>query len=317
MSLVINQFGKTGIDVTRLGYGAMEFRKGTKYFDYVPEKEANHLLNLVLDSGINFIDTSIDYGESEELIGKSISHRRSEFFLASKCGCPVGVTITGGGKDHVYTKDRIVTGINQSLKRMKTDYLDLVQLHGSPSIDEIDEFRVIETLNDMKKKGKVRFIGVSTSLPMISKFIDLGVFDAFQIPYSALNRVHENWITNAYNAGVGTIIRGGVSKGEFASTGLFKREALWQEMYRTQYDEWNYFNKASLDDLLEEGESKTSFLLRFTLSHPSLNTTIVGTANPEHFKENIITANKGILSEEIYAEAKRRLDRIGFPIVNR
>ena len=79
MSLVINQFGKTGIDVTRLGYGAMEFRKGTKYFDYVPEKEANHLLNLVLDSGINFIDTSIDYGESEELGNQFLIEDQSFF----------------------------------------------------------------------------------------------------------------------------------------------------------------------------------------------------------------------------------------------
>ena len=87
MTLVVNELGKTGINVTRLGFGAMEFRKGTKYFDYVPEKEANTILNMVLDSGINFIDTSIDYGESEDLIGKSISHRRSEFVLATKCSC--------------------------------------------------------------------------------------------------------------------------------------------------------------------------------------------------------------------------------------
>ena len=311
MSLVVNELGKTGINVTRLGFGAMEFRKGTKYFDYVPEKEANTILNMVLDSGINFIDTSIDYGESEELIGKSISHRRSEFVLATKCSCPVGVTITGGGKDHVYTRDRIVTGINQSLKRMKTDYLDLVQLHGSPSIDVINELGVIDTLNDVKKEGKVRFVGVSTSLPMLSEFIDLGVFDAFQIPYSALNRIHEKWISNSLNAGIGTIIRGGVSKGEFATTGLLKQEASWQQMYSTQYNEWDHFSQAGLDDLLEDGESKTSFLLRFTLSHPELNTTIVGTANPQHFRENIATANKGILSEEIYSEAKRRLDLIG------
>ena len=82
-------------------------------------------------------------------------------------------------------------------------------------------------------------------------------------------------------------------------------------MYKKQYEEWDYFSQAGLDDLLEEGESKTSFLLRFTLSHPDLNTTIVGTANPKHFKENIETANKGILPKEIYSEAKRRLNLIG------
>ena len=311
MSLVVNELGKTGIQVTRLGFGAMEFRKGTKYFDYVPEKEADTILNMVLDAGINFIDTSIDYGESEHLIGKSISHRRSEFHLATKCSCPVGVTITGGGKDHVYTRDRIVTGINQSLKRMKTDYLDLVQLHGSPSIDEINKLGVIDTLNSIKEEGKVRFIGVSTSVPMLSKYIDLGVFDTFQIPYSALDRVHETWISNSLKAGAGTIIRGGVSKGEFVSTGLLKQEESWHQMYKQHYDAWDYFGRAGLDELLEEGESRTSFLLRFTLSLSDLNTTIVGTANPQHFKDNIETANKGILSEEIYSEAKRRLDIIG------
>ena len=122
------QFGNTNIQVTRLGYGALEIR-----LRHISENEVNNLLNLVLDSGINFIDTSIDYENSEELIGRHISHRRKEFFLASKCGCPVGFE-----KDHVFTKDNIVAGINQSLKRMKTDYLDLVQLHSSLSKNQIN-----------------------------------------------------------------------------------------------------------------------------------------------------------------------------------
>ena len=89
MELEKMQFGDTGIQVTRLGYGALEIR-------HISENEVNNLLNLVLDSGINFIDTSIDYENSEELIGRHISHRRAEFFLASKCDCPVGLE-----KDHI------------------------------------------------------------------------------------------------------------------------------------------------------------------------------------------------------------------------
>ena len=281
MKLETNEFGNTGLQVTRLGYGAMELREG-------PEDLANDLLNLVLDSGINFIDTSIDYGDSEKLIGKFISHRRSEFFLASKCGCPVGFE-----KDHVFTKDNITNGINQSLKLLKTDYLDLVQLH-NPIKNVVEENDVIQTLLDIKKDGKVRFIGTSSFLPFLPDHVAMGVFDTFQIPYSALNREHEKLITSASKSGAGTIIRGGVSKGEFGRN-----------------REWENYSKSNLDDLLDEGESRTAFLLRFVLSHPHLNTTIVGTKNLEHFKENINTANKGKLSEDIYEEAKKRLSAIG------
>jgi len=281
MKLETNEFGNTGLKVTRLGYGAMELTE-------CPEDLANDLLNLVLDSGINFIDTSIDYGDSEKLIGKFISHRRSEFFLASKCGCPVGFE-----KDHVFTKDNITNGINQSLKLLKTDYLDLVQLH-NPINNDIEENDVIQTLLDIKKDGKVRFIGTSSFLPFLPDHVAMGVFDTFQIPYSALNREHENLITSASKSGAGTIIRGGVSKGEFGRN-----------------REWENYSKSNLDDLLDEGESRTAFLLRFVLSHPHLNTTIVGTKNLEHFKENINTANKGKLSEDIYEEAKKRLSAIG------
>ena len=281
MKLETNEFGNTGLKVTRLGYGAMELTE-------CPEDLANDLLNLVLDSGINFIDTSIDYGDSEKLIGKFISHRRSEFFLASKCGCPVGFE-----KDHVFTKDNITNGINQSLKLLKTDYLDLVQLH-NPIKNVVEENDVIQTLLDIKQDGKVRFIGTSSFLPFLPDHIAMGVFDTFQIPYSALNREHENLITSASKSGAGTIIRGGVSKGEFGRN-----------------REWENYSKSNLDDLLDEGESRTSFLLRFTLSHPELDTTIVGTKNLEHFKENINTANKGKLSEDIYEEAKKRLSAIG------
>jgi len=289
MELETMQFGNTGMQVTRLGYGALEIR-------HISENEVNNLLNLVLDSGINFIDTSIDYGNSEELIGRHISHRRSEFFLASKCGCPVGLE-----KDHIFTRDNIVAGINQSLKRMKTDHLDLVQLHSSPSKDVIEKDDVIQTLLDIKKEGKVRFIGSSSTLPSLADHVNMGVFDAFQIPYSGLNREHEEWISNALKSGAGTIIRGGVSRGEDeSSTNILDFKG-----------EWENYRKANLDDLLDEGESRTAFILRFTLSHPHLNTTIVGTKNPKHFKENINIANKGRLSEDIYEEAKKRLSAIG------
>ena len=81
--------GRTGLNVTTLGYGAMELR-GAPSGPAVVDAAAEKVLNAVLDAGINFIDTSIDYGQSEDLIGRFIAHRRREYFLASKCGCVPG-----------------------------------------------------------------------------------------------------------------------------------------------------------------------------------------------------------------------------------
>src|SRR3989442_4091142 len=92
--------GRTGLDVTTLGYGAMELRSG------VSDADASRILNAVLDSGINFIDTSIDYGQSEELIGRHIAGRRDEYFLASKCGC-----VPGGQGGHIHTAAKIPAGV--------------------------------------------------------------------------------------------------------------------------------------------------------------------------------------------------------------
>jgi len=258
----------------------------------------------VLDAGINYIDTSIDYGTSEESIGRAIAGRRSQYFLASKCGCVVeglpgwsasaaGPREAGGPNAHVFTRENIVAGVNQSLARMKTDYLDLVQFHGSPSKAELEKNDAIQTVLDLKKEGKVRFIGMSSTLPNLKDHVEMGVFDAFQIPYSAVQREHEEIISAAAKAGAGIVIRGGVAKG-----GPGKEEGPY----------WEAWQKARVDDLLGD-MSRMEFIFRFTISHPDLDTTIVGTINPEHLQDNINAMLKGPLPADLYAEAKRRLPR--------
>src|SRR5215475_14950321 len=127
MTLETRQLGRTGSDVTILGYGAMELR-GQPRGPAIADEDAGRLLNAVLDAGINLIDTSIDYGRSEELIGRFIAHRRAEYFLASKCGCVPDAPM---GAEHIHTAQNIQAGVERSLRRMKTDYLDLVQFHRS------------------------------------------------------------------------------------------------------------------------------------------------------------------------------------------
>jgi len=287
------ELGRTGLKVTTLGYGAMELRGAPRGRPVSPE-QADTVLNAALDSGINYIDTSVDYGTSEEFIGRFISGRRSEYYLASKCGCVVGAQPAGPGPNaHIFTRENILAGVNQSLARMKTDYLDVVQFHSSPSKQVLEENDAIQTVLDLKKEGKVRFIGMSSTLPHLKDHVEMGVFDVFQIPYSAVQREHEEIITAAAKAGAGIVIRGGVAKG-----GPGKEEGAY----------WEAWRRANVDDLLGD-MSRMEFIFRFTISHPELDTTIVGTLSPEHLQENLQAMAKGPLPPELYEEAKRRLPR--------
>ena len=182
--------GRTGLEVTTLGFGAMELRgKGTGRGPWrgpdLSEEEAGSVLNAVLDAGINFIDTSPDYGISEKRIGQTIPHRRNEYFLASKCGCAVGAPPPEPGERprHVFTAENVRAGVEQSLRRMKTDHIDIVQFHASPSRADLEENGGLAELVKLRDEGKVRFLGMSGTLPNIREQIEMGVFDEFQIPY--------------------------------------------------------------------------------------------------------------------------------------
>ena len=298
MSLPMKTLGRTGLNVTQLGYGAMEIR-GNRIWGGRPctPEQADMILNAVLDAGINFIDTANDYGTSELFIGRYLIDRRDEFYLATKCGCHVQFAGNHDETPHIWTRENLMRNIADSLQKMQTDYVDILQLH-NPDVKATEENHLVDVLNELRDAGVVKYIGCSSTSPHLKTYIDWDVFDVFQIPYSALERRHENLITEAGEAGAGVIIRGGVARGEPGS-GLGSQ------------DRWEVFEAADLDELREEGESRTAFLLRFTLSHPHCHTTIVGTMNPDHLRDNVEVASKGGLPADVYAEAKRRLSEAG------
>ena len=233
------KLGRTGLEVTQLAYGAMEIR-GRRIWDGRPveDVQAERILNAVLDAGVNFIDTANDYGRSEEYIGRYISSRRDEYYLATKCGCHV---VNKGDHDdtpHVWTRENLLHNIETSLKRMKTDYVDIWQLH-NPSTAQVEQGKLIAVMEEVKKTGKVRHISISSTLPDIVAYIAWGVFDSFQIPYSALQRQHEDVISDAAASGAGVIIRGGVARGE-PGAGLGAD------------DSWAVWKKAGLDELIAD-----------------------------------------------------------------
>ena len=283
--------GRTGLSVTQLGYGAMELRGNRE----ISEDEVGRLLNGLLDSGINFIDTAPCYGISEERIGRHISSRRGEYFLATKCGCNVYTTDPQEPR-HKYARDMLLRNIDESLGRLKVDYLDIWQLH-NPPVDDIVNNGLADVMREIKAAGKVRFISISTRVPEFIPVLEMGCFDTFQIPYSAFERKHEDLITQAGEAGIGIIIRGGVARGRIAED-------------HNDQDALDIWAKAKIDELLN-GMPRAEFMLRFTLSHPYCQTTIVGTSKWEHMKQNLASASNGPLSADIYEEAKRRLSAAG------
>jgi aryl-alcohol dehydrogenase-like predicted oxidoreductase len=292
------RLGRTNLETTRLGYGAMELR-GPRIWGgrEVSAAEARRILDAVLEVGITFIDTSADYGNSESSIGTVLADRRGTFALATKVGCSM---VPAGDHDetpHVWTRDHVQRNIDESLSKLRTDHVDVLQLHNA-TVADVDKGGLVDALREIRAAGKTRWIGASSVAPSLDTFISWGVFDTVQAPYSALERTHETLLRRAHDAGVGTIVRGGVARGEPGAG-------------RGPVDRWALFERANLDELRNESETRTQWLLRFTLSHPGVDTVIVGTLSPEHLHENVRAAEAGPLSDEVYAEARRRLDAAG------
>ena len=285
--------GRTGLEVTRLGFGCALWRPDRP--DWTPE-QAQTVWGAALDAGINLFDTAYDYVFSEEWIGSTIQSRYDEFYLATKCGC-TDTRPTSNSSDHEWTRDNLFRDVEISLRRLNRDSVDVIQLHNATA-EECQTGDLVQALSDIRDQGMASWIGASTALPDLPTLLSWGVFDVMQIPYSALQREHEDWITKAAQDGVGIIIRGGVAQGEHSSV-------------TAQSEKWETFERASLGDLMEEGESRSTFVLRYTLSHPNADAIIVGTTSLAHLQENIDAVTKGALSAEVYAEAKRRLDVAG------
>jgi len=293
-TMIQKTLGRTGLEVTQLGYGSMGIRGPRTWgVRVVSDEAADEFLNAVLDAGINFIDTSPDYGISEQRIGQSISSRRSEFYLATKCGCVYTQHEDHLEIDHVWKKDVVQRNLEASLERLQTDYLDLLQFHGGDAAT-LEREGLIELLMSFRDQGLVRWIGVSSSLPHLPGLIDLGVFDTFQIPYSCLAPRHHDLISKAAETGAGIIVRGGIAQG--GPDAEIQRPAL--------NDVWT---RARLDEVLPAGMMRSELILRYTLSHPHCDTTIVGTCNPQHLADNIAAVAKGPLLPDLYQQIASRI----------
>ena len=194
----------------------------------------------------------------------------------------------------------MINCIDQSLQRLKTDHVDILQLHNATP-DDVRTHDSIDTLKEIQTQGKTRFIGISTVLPYIEEFIEMDVFDTFQIPYSAMEPEHEEVIQRAAEKGIGTIIRGGVALGTPNLEDAAKRQTGVKVKNR-----WETADLGSLAPDLDPME----MLLRFTASHPHINSIIAGTQNLDHIANNIATIQKGALDGDLVRQIKDRVASI-------
>ena len=167
--------------------------------------------------------------------------RYDELHLATKGGC-TDSRPEMNSSEHEWTRDNLFRGLEPtSLRRLglQRDSVEVLQLH-NPTVEECESGGLAEAMTEMKEQGLVDWIGVSTGLPDLPRFLEWGVFDVMQIPYSALEREHEDWIARAADEGVGIIIRGGVAQGQSG-------------VGRGSEERWKLFEDARLHELFEEG----------------------------------------------------------------
>lgn len=294
------RLGKTDIVTSRLGFGAARLVKletapdPDADVDGATQIQATHILNTLLDEGINFIDTAAFYLNNEEMIGQAIAHRRDEYWLATKAPN----ASSSSGPD--WSRESIVASIDTSLKRLKTEYLDLIQLHGCDKT-VIQDGGAIEALLDARDSGKARYIGYSGDGEDAIAAIETGLFDTLQTSFNIVDQAGlADVIPAARNARMGIIAKRPIANGVFASPA---------PPYRYADEYW----KRSRTIHVPPGAPSdlTELALRFTLSFDEIDVAILGTRNVDHALDGIKWATMGPLSPDLISALREQFAEHG------
>ena len=279
--------GKTGLSVSALGFGGAEIG----FFDE-DQETVSKLLNSAFDAGLNFVDTAAAYWKSEELIGGALRDRRKDIVLVSKCGALDGFTRTD------WSRDGILQAIRDSLLRLRTDYLDIAQLH-SCGQDVLADGEAIGALEEAKKLGYTRFVGYSGDGDDAAYAIETGAFDTLQTSVSIADQQAIGLtIPLARSRGMGVIAKRPVANA------VWRNSARPEDSYHHEY--WDRIGKLKYDFLESDLASSIGHALRFTLSVPGVSAAIVGTTKPGRWSENAAYVDTGLLSELEYRAIRRR-----------
>jgi len=283
------RFGNAGMKVSRLCFGAMNFA------DRVSEAEAIATVHKAIDRGINFIDTADGYsrGKSEEVLGKALADgKRDDVILATKFWVKMYDPPNAGG----CSRRHILRTVEDSLRRLKTDWIDLYQLHHPDPDAPVEE--TLATLDSLVKAGKIRYFGVSNHYAwQMAHMLGLSALHnweplvSLQCRYSILDRVVENetaYFCERFNVATMTYspIHGGVL------TGKYKRGAEYPKDWRFgRSDRLREELTDEVFDILDElekiaqkyGVAMNQLAVAWVLSKPFVTTPLIGGSRPEHF----------------------------------
>lgn len=281
------RLGKTELKVTVLGFGSAEIGYQNASLNTV-----ERILAGALEQGINVIDTAECYPGSEELIGAAVGKRRSDYYLFTKCGHGTRYDVPE------WSHAQIVSSVDRSLKRLRTDHVDLIQLH---SCDEqtLRRGEVIETLKSIAKAGKARFIGYAGDGMAARYAIETGAFDTLQTSLSIADQEALDLtiaLANKHDMGI-------IAKRPIANV-AWRTQARPSDPYLQPY--WQRLQKLSYQFINGNIEEAVATALRFTLSVPGVSTALVGTTKPGRLAENAKLIAKGQLSQQEFEAIRSR-----------
>jgi aryl-alcohol dehydrogenase-like predicted oxidoreductase len=280
-------FGKTDMQVSALGFGGAEIG-----FEGASADTVVQVLNGALDAGLNVIDTAECYMNSEELIGKAVASRRKDFYLFTKCGHPEDMT------KEDWRPESLLASIERSLKRLRTDRVDLVQLH-SCSEAELRKGDVIDALERARKRGLTRYIGYSGDGQAARYAVECGRFDTLQTSVSIADQeAIDLTLPLARQRQMGVIAKRPIANAAWRSP---QKPA---NPYHHTY--WERLQKLQYDFLRQPMAQAVATALRFTLGVPGIHTMIVGTTKPGRWRENAELLKAGALPPEEFEKIRQR-----------
>ncbi len=296
--------GRTGIKVSPYALGALMF--ATRAGNVDPE-DSIRIIHKALDAGINLIDSADAYGDSEEVVGRALKGRRDEVVPATKFGRPTGTDPNRQGASRRW----IVTAVENSLRRLQTDHIDLYQLHVPDPDTDIEE--TLSALTDLVRSGKVRAIGTSAmpasdivEAQWVAETRGLERFRTDQPPYSILSRgIEREVLPLAQRHGMGILVWGPLAQGML--TGRVRRgqdtDVRRAKMMRAFADDRRLDAVEQLVPLAEEvGLSMTHLAMAFAISHPGVTAALLGARTMEQL-EDLLAGMEVVLTDDV-------LDRI-------
>ncbi|MBI4551071.1 MAG: aldo/keto reductase [Candidatus Latescibacteria bacterium] len=295
------RLGRTDLRVSEISLGTVEL--GLNYGipsgdqpNQPSETDAARLLNRALDLGVNLIDTAAGYGTSEEIIGRALRRRRNEYILATKCSHWSDQELST-----TETRKRVAASIDQSLHRLQTDVIDLMQIHGrtQPDIElaVIERNEVFDVLQRARQAGKIRFIGYSTYGEEVTlAALEHGGYDTLQVAYNILDqRMASRVFPLAKERDAGILVRSALLKGA-----LTEKAAHLPERLKRLAD-----HSAALDSLVTGSvRSVPQAAIRFVLSSPDIATVLIGTGKIPHLEEAVALSDGLGLPPDALAHAR-------------